>query len=154
MRSTLRPAPPLVVRINTKLLLPTLSRLTGGVDLRQYPLDGPLPPLSPTNSGQSRQKLLVELAQRENLSIRQLARHYATANGHLFFVGTPRAMTEMMDEWLRKVAADGFMLLQPYFPTPLDNFVRLVVPELQRRGVFRKEYEGRALRENLGLPPI
>ncbi len=137
-----------------RIILPTLSRLTGGVDLRQYPLDGPLPPLPPTNSGQSRQKMLVELAAREGLSIRQLARRYATSNGHLIFVGTPRAMAELMEEWLRAEAADGFMLLQPYFPTPLANFVRLVVPELQRRGIFRTEYEGRTLRENLGLPPL
>ena len=137
-----------------RIILPTLSRLTGGVDLRQYPLDGPLPPLPPTNSGQSRQAMLVDLARRENLSIRQLARHYATSNGHLIFVGTPRAMADLMEEWLREDAADGFMLLQPYFPTPLDNFVRLVVPELQRRGIFRTAYEGRTLRENLGLPPV
>lgn len=137
-----------------RIVLPTLSRLTGGVDLRQYPLDGPLPPLPQSNSAHARQRMLVELAEREKLSIRQLARHFAMANGHQVFVGTPRAMADMMEEWLREGAVDGFMLLQPYFPTPLANFVQLVVPELQRRGIFRTEYEGHTLRENLGLPPL
>ncbi|WP_431280902.1 LLM class flavin-dependent oxidoreductase [Humitalea sp. 24SJ18S-53] len=137
-----------------RIILPTLSRLTGGVDLRAYPLDGPLPPLPQSNSAHGRQAMLLEMAERENLSIRQLARRFATANGHLVFVGTPKAMAELMEEWLRADAVDGFMLLQPYFPTPLDNFVRLVVPELQRRGIFRTAYEGTTLRENLGLPPL
>jgi FMN-dependent oxidoreductase (nitrilotriacetate monooxygenase family) len=138
-----------------RVVLPTLFRLTGGIDLRQYPLDGPLPPLPQSNSAHGRQKMLVELAAREKLSIRQLARLYATANGHQIFVGTPRAMADLLEEWLREESADGFMLLQPYFPTPLQNFVNLVVPELQRRGIFRHEYEGTTLRENLGLvaPP-
>ena len=96
--------------------------------------------------------MLVELAQRESLFIRQLARVYATANGHQLFVGTPKAMADLMDQWLREDAADGFMLLQPYFPTPLDTFVRLVGPELQRRGIFRTECEATTLRGNLGLP--
>lgn len=137
-----------------RVVLPTLFRLTGGIDLRQYPLDGPLPPLPQSNSAHGRQKMLVELAEKEKLSIRQLARVYATSNGHQLFVGTPRTMADLMEQWLREDAADGFMLLQPYFPTPLDNFVRLVVPEIQRRGIFRKEYEAATLRANLGLPAV
>ncbi|MBR0648575.1 LLM class flavin-dependent oxidoreductase [Roseomonas terrae] len=135
-----------------RIVLPTLARLTGGVDLTQYPLDGPLPPLPQSNSAHGRQDMLVAMAREKNLSIRQLARHFATANGHQVFVGTPKAMAEMMETWLMERAADGFMLLQPWFPTPLENFVKLVVPELQKRGVFRREYEGTTLRENLGLP--
>ena len=102
--------------------------------------------------------MLVELARRENLSIRQLARRYATSNGHQVFVGTPKGLADLMEEWLQAGAADGFVMLSPYYPTPMQNFVRWVVPELQRRGIYRTAYEGRTLRENLGLvspaPPL
>jgi alkanesulfonate monooxygenase len=57
-----------------------------------------------------------------------------------------------MEEWLMTNASDGFTLQFPYLPGGLDDFCNQVVPELQRRGLFRKDYEGTTLRENLGLP--
>ena len=71
------------------LALEALARLSGGLDLRQFPLDGPLPDLPPTNSAKARQQLLVDLARRENLTLRQIARHASAANGHRVLVGTP-----------------------------------------------------------------
>jgi FMN-dependent oxidoreductase (nitrilotriacetate monooxygenase family) len=141
----------LLSMMTDEVAMPSIMRLAGGLDLRQFPLDGPLPDLPQSNAAHARQKMLVELARRENLSIRQLARRYATSNGHNVFVGTPKAMADLMEEWLFSRAADGFVLLSPYYPTPLQDFVELVVPELQRRGIYRTAYEGRTLRENLGL---
>jgi len=141
----------LLSMMTDEVAMPSIMRLAGGLDLRQFPLDGPLPDLPQSNAAHARQKMLVELARRENLSIRQLARRYATSNGHNVFVGTPKAMADLMEEWLGSRAADGFVLLSPYYPTPLQDFVELVVPELQRRGIYRTAYEGRTLRENLGL---
>ncbi len=129
-----------------------LSRHTGGVDLTQFHPDGPLPPLKPSNSAKGRQALLIELAMRNNWTIRQLAHHVALAGGHLVVVGTASKIADVMQEWFEKEACDGFNLMFPFFPTPLEEFVDLVVPELQRRGIYRTEYEGKTLRENLGLP--
>lgn len=132
--------------------LMTIQRLTGGVDLRQYPLDGPLPALKPSNAAKARQKMMIDLAQRENLSIRQLARRFTFSLGHLVYVGTAIGLADLMEEWFRAGAADGFTMLSPYYPTPLEEFVENVVPELQRRGLFRTQYEGTTLRDHLGLP--
>ena len=67
-------------------------------------------------------------------------------------VGTPASIADEMEEWLTTEACDGFNVMFPFLPQGLDDFVDKVVPELQRRGLFRREYEGRTLRENLGLP--
>jgi alkanesulfonate monooxygenase len=91
------------------------------------------------------------LAQRENLTVRQLAQRVGGFGG-LAFVGTPASIANQMEEWLLTDACDGFNVLFPYLPAGLEDFVDLVVPELQRRGIFRGEYEGITLRENLGLP--
>ncbi|TBU73518.1 nitrilotriacetate monooxygenase [Pseudomonas daroniae] len=129
-----------------------IARLAGDLDLSQYPLDGPLPDLPANNSAIGRQKLLVDLARRENLTIRQLAQHFACAGGHRVVYGTPVTIVDQMQEWLENEGADGFIIQFPFFPTPLEDFVELVVPELQRRGIYRQEYEGTTLRENLGIP--
>ncbi|TDK32144.1 LLM class flavin-dependent oxidoreductase [Rhizobium deserti] len=120
-------------------------------DLSAYPLDGPLPEMPQTNLIQSRQQLIVDLGKREGLSIRELARHFAGARGHWQVVGTPSQVADAMEERFLDGAADGFNVMAPLFPSGLEDFVTLVVPELQRRGVFRKEYEGRTLRRNLGV---
>ncbi len=65
---------------------------------------------------------------------------------------TPAMVADQMEEWFRSDGSDGFNVMFPYVPEGLDDFVDRVVPELQRRGLFRREYEGRTLRENLGLP--
>jgi FMN-dependent oxidoreductase (nitrilotriacetate monooxygenase family) len=133
------------------LALESLAPLSGGLDLRQYPLDGPLPDLPPTNSAKARQQLLVDLARRENLTLRQVARHAASANGHRVMVGTAEWIADELQDWLLKDAADGFNVICNYYPGPFDDFTNLVIPELQRRGVFRTEYEGKTLRDSLGL---
>jgi alkanesulfonate monooxygenase len=91
------------------------------------------------------------LARRENLTVRQLAQRLGGYSGFAF-VGTPQAIADEMEEWLVTEGSDGFNVMFPYLPSGLDDFVDRVVPELQRRGIFRREYEGRTLRENLGLP--
>lgn len=129
-----------------------LSGMIGGFDLSGYPLDGPLPDLPETNAGKSRQKLLIDLARRENLTIRQLYLAIAGARGHRQILGTPAQIADQLEDWFLNDGADGFNIMPPYLPGGLDEFVDLVIPELQRRGLFRTEYEGQTLRENLGLP--
>lgn len=120
-------------------------------DLSAYPLDGPLPDMPPTNLIQSRQQLIIDLGKRENLSIRELARHFAGARGHWQVAGTAKQIADAMEERFSEGAADGFNVIAPLFPSGLEDFVTHVVPELQRRGLFREDYEGRTMRQNLGL---
>ncbi|MFB2880970.1 LLM class flavin-dependent oxidoreductase [Floridanema aerugineum] len=137
--------------IHPQVGLSLLTGMLGEIDLSKYPLDGPLPEIPHTELHQSRQKLLVELAQKENLTIRQLYEAIAGARGHWQVVGTPEQIADKMEEWFRNGGADGFNVMPPYLPGGLTEFVDHVIPELQRRGLFRTEYEGRTLRENLGL---
>jgi FMN-dependent oxidoreductase (nitrilotriacetate monooxygenase family) len=132
--------------------LNAVQRLAGNLDLRQFPQDGPLPDLPPSNAAVARQKMLIDLARRENLSIRQLGRRFTFSLGHMVFVGTAKMLADFMEEWFSKGAADGFTMLSPYYPGPLEDFVEHVVPLLQERKIFRREYEGATLRENLGVP--
>ena len=129
-----------------------LGRMLGNFDLSGYPLDGPLPELPLTDSGQrSRQKLLTELAEREHLNLAQLGRRIAGGRGHYSLIGTPEQVADELQTWFEQGAADGFNVLVPHLPGGLEDVARLLVPELQRRGLFRTEYEGTTLRENLGL---
>ena len=130
-----------------------LNGLTGGtLDLTGYDLDGPLPPAPPTEGNKSRQALLRQIADENDFTIRQLYQWVASARGHYTIIGTAGQIVDMLQEWFENEAADGFNILPPWLPTSLDDFVELVVPELQRRGLYRTAYEGRTLRENLGLP--
>ncbi len=127
-----------------------------GVDLTQYSLDDPAPELpGDTNNNKSRLKLVTDLATRGNLTLRQLYLSLATARGHRTILGTPETIADQLEEWFNNGAADGFNIMPPILPTGLNDFVNLVVPILQKRGLFRTEYEGQTLRENLGLrrPP-
>jgi alkanesulfonate monooxygenase len=121
------------------------------VDASAFAPDGPLPEIPETNSSKSGRERIVELAKRENLTVRQLAQRVGSYSG-LAFVGTPSLIADQMEEWLETGGADGFNVMFPYLPEGLNDFVDRVVPELQRRGLFRREYEGTTLRENLGLP--
>ncbi len=123
-----------------------------GFDLTGYPLDGPLPELPKNDVVGSRSDVMAEVAKRENLTIRQLYQKFAGARGHLELVGTPIEIADTMQQWVEEGAADGFNVLVPYFPGGLNDFVDLVIPELQRRHLFRTEYESSTLRGNLGLP--
>ncbi|WP_437624880.1 LLM class flavin-dependent oxidoreductase [Sorangium sp. So ce1151] len=138
--------------IHPEVGLALLSGMSGGTDLSQYPVDGPLPDLPESNGGKSRQKLLIDLARRNNLTIRGLYEWIAGARGHRQLVGTPESIADQLEEWFLEDAADGFNVMPPYLPGGLTDFIDLVIPELRRRGLFRTEYEGRTLRENLGLP--
>jgi FMN-dependent oxidoreductase (nitrilotriacetate monooxygenase family) len=130
-----------------------ISALTGGeLDLSGWDLDGPLPPAPPTEGMKSRQQLIRSIADENNFSIRQLYQWIASARGHFTIIGTPVQIADTLQEWFENEAADGFNILPPWLPTGLNDFVELVIPELQRRGLFRTAYEGRTLRENLGLP--
>jgi FMN-dependent oxidoreductase (nitrilotriacetate monooxygenase family) len=122
-----------------------------GCDASVFDPDGPLPEIPPTNASQSGRERMVALAARENLTVRQLAQRVGGYGG-LSMVGTPASIADEMQEWLETGASDGFNIMFPYLPGGLDDFVDMVVPELQRRGIFRTEYEGKTLRENLGLP--
>jgi FMN-dependent oxidoreductase (nitrilotriacetate monooxygenase family) len=123
-----------------------------GHDASKFDLDGPLPEIPESNSSKSGQQKLIEMARRDNMTVRQLAQYVGGAFGVLEMIGTPKTIADQMEEWLTTGACDGFNVMFPYLPQGLDDVVDRVVPELQRRGLFRRDYEGRTLRENLGLP--
>jgi alkanesulfonate monooxygenase SsuD/methylene tetrahydromethanopterin reductase-like flavin-dependent oxidoreductase (luciferase family) len=84
--------------------------------------------------------------------MRQIAQVVAGARAKMVVKGTPKQIADHMEQWYIEEAADGFNIMPPYLPGALNDFVELVIPELQRRGLFRTEYTGRTLREHLGLP--
>jgi FMN-dependent oxidoreductase (nitrilotriacetate monooxygenase family) len=122
-----------------------------GVDASRFDPDGPLPEIPETEASKSGRERAIALGRREGLTVRQLAQRLGGYAG-LAMVGTPATVADEMEEWLAADACDGFNVMFPYLPGGLDEFVDGVVPELQRRGLFRREYEGATLRENLGLP--
>jgi len=126
-----------------------------GADLTGYDVEGPIPTHSeiddPTNP-QIRANIVRGIADREGLkSIRELYEFIAGGRGHWEIIGTPGQIADQLQEWFENEAADGFNVMAPTFPDGLNDIVELVIPELQRRGLFRTEYEGTTLRENLGL---
>lgn len=127
------------------------GHLGGEIDLSKYPLDGPLPEIPITNGSKSRQQLILEQAKREGLTIRQLYKKIAGGRGHRTIMGTPQSIADQLEDWFFNEGADGFNIMPAQLPDGLTDFVDLVIPELQRRGLFRKEYEGNTLRENLEL---
>lgn len=128
-----------------------LSAFLGNVDLSQYDIDGPVPDFPNTEGWQSRQQLLVDLAKKDNLTIRQLFQKVAGARGHRIVIGTAEQIADQLELWFTQGAADGFNILAPTFPDGLTEFVEQVVPILQQRGLFRTEYSGTTLREHLQL---
>jgi FMN-dependent oxidoreductase (nitrilotriacetate monooxygenase family) len=126
-----------------------------GIDLQPFPVDGPLPydklP-ERVNSGQATFKQVVDMARNENMTIRQLYQRYGGARGQRTIKGSPQRIADEMEEWFLKEGVDGFLIQPSTLPAGLNDFVDLVIPELQRRGLFRTQYEGKTLRENLGLP--
>ena len=138
--------------IHPELGIRVLSEIFGE-DLSKYDPDGPLPEAPKLKSGQEgRQKVVVDMAAHDNMSIRQVYQRVAGARAHRIIHGTPKMIADDLEEWFTTGAADGFNIMPPMFPAGLKDFVSKVVPELQRRGLFRKAYEGKTLRENLGLP--
>ena len=112
----------------------------------------PAPP--PGEGGRTFHQVLYETARRENMTLRDLYNLTAAARGHWVLCGTPQKIAETLEEWFVEEAADGFNILPPYFPGAFADFVDLVVPELQRRGLFRREYQGTSLRDHFGLAPV
>ncbi len=128
----------------------SVARLCGGLDIHAHDPDGPLPELPPSNAARARQDMIIAMGKR-GLSIRQIGRVLGMSQAHRVLWGTPAMLADDMQAWLEAGACDGFNLLFAHYPKPLEQFVDLVVPELQRRGIFRKEYEGTTLRESLGV---
>jgi N-acetyl-S-(2-succino)cysteine monooxygenase len=125
-----------------------------GYDVSGYPLDGPVPPPPPFQGSRAFSHVLYETARRENMTLRDLYNLTAAARGHWVLCGTPRSIADTLEEWFAGMAADGFNILPPYFPGAFADFVDLVVPELQRRGLFRLDYQGRTLRDHLDLARV
>ena len=121
-----------------------------GHDASGFDPDGPLPDIAETNASKTGRAQVLKLAQKEQLTVRQLAQRYGGYSG-LAFVGTPETIADEMAQWLEERGSDGFNVVFPYLPQGLDDVVDRLVPELQRRGIFRQDYEGTTLREHLGL---
>jgi FMN-dependent oxidoreductase (nitrilotriacetate monooxygenase family) len=128
-----------------------VARLCGGLDIFDYDPDGPLPDLPPSNAARARQEMIIAMGKR-GMTIREIGRVLGMSQAHRVLYGTPAQMADDMQEWLEAGACDGFNLLFAHYPKPLEEFVDWVVPELQRRGIFRTDYEGTTLRANLGVP--
>lgn len=125
-----------------------------GIDLTGLPVDEPVPDElipSDTNASKSGLKIMVDMIRHERLTIRQMYLRYAGARGQRTIVGTPEQIANDMASWYRAHAVDGFLIQPATLPGGLNDFVDGVVPILQEMGVFRREYEGDTLRENLGL---
>jgi FMN-dependent oxidoreductase (nitrilotriacetate monooxygenase family) len=138
--------------ISPDLGVPYLSKLVE-MNLEGLPLDGPMPDLSAeTNAIASFRKSIAAMAARDNLTIRQTYQRVLPSMGHVVFKGSAKQVADMMEDWYTSQACDGFNVLVPVLPRGLTDFVEMVVPELQRRGLFRTEYQGSTLREIMGLP--
>jgi alkanesulfonate monooxygenase len=122
-----------------------------GHDASKFDPDKPLPEIPETNASKSGRERAIALGRQENLTVRQLAQRLGGYGG-LAFVGTAATIADAMEEWLVTEGSNGFNVMFPYLPEGLDDFADKVVPELQRRGIFRKDYEGTTLRDHLGLP--
>ena len=122
-----------------------------GFDISGYPLDGPVPDLQMFCGNQTFARTLIDMARRERMTLRDLYNVTAAARGHWVVAGTPSRIVDVLEEWFKGGLADGFVVMPAWFPGAFDDFVDLVVPEMQRRGIYRKEYAGPTLRHHLGL---
>jgi len=137
--------------IPPEVSIPYLSDLVDH-DLSHYKPDGPLPDLKAINGGLGRFQMIERLAREDGLTLRQIAHRMLLARGHWTVIGTAAQVADEMQRWFTGGACDGFNILAPFHPGGLEAFVDLVVPELQRRGLFRRAYRGVTLRDHLGLP--
>lgn len=131
--------------------LAMLSDQLGGFDLSPFDPAQPLPPIPPSNAGQTRRENILRMARDGNLSLQETAVRHAVTAGHLQVVGTPSQTADTLQQWFETEACDGFNFKPPVLPVDADAFYQGVIPELQRRGLFRREYEGSTLRSHLGL---
>ncbi len=129
-------------------------------DLSHLPLDAPVPDVAMTDHHNTPGRdasftlTMMERARREKMTLRDLFAAVSAGFWHLGVIGTPDMIADTMEQWFSAGAADGFIIQPPWLPSSAQDFVDLVIPELQRRGLFRTEYEGLTLRENLGLPAV
>jgi FMN-dependent oxidoreductase (nitrilotriacetate monooxygenase family) len=137
-----------------------LSGRFGGHDFSHLPLDKPLAPEdfpdpATVEAARSRTEVIVGLVRREKPTLRQLLGYMAGARGHFVTAGAPEQIADLMEDWFRDGACDGFNMMPPVLPAMLEVFVAEVVPLLRKRGLFRSEYGGEALRDHYGLarPP-
>ncbi|HEX3953454.1 MAG TPA: LLM class flavin-dependent oxidoreductase, partial [Stellaceae bacterium] len=138
--------------IHPKVGLAILYNYCG--DLSGYPVDGPVPEANPDTPIRSIASGVLDMARRDKLSIRDLYEMMAAGNSSRVLIGTAEQVSDEMERWFKEGAADGFNICASHLPGGLEDFAELVVPELQRRGLYRTEYEATTLRENLGLPPV
>jgi alkanesulfonate monooxygenase SsuD/methylene tetrahydromethanopterin reductase-like flavin-dependent oxidoreductase (luciferase family) len=134
-----------------------LSGRFGGHDFSHLPLDRPLLPADfpdpeTVEAARSRTEVILNLVRRDNPTLRQLLGYLAGARGHYVTAGTPEQIADLIEDWFTDGAADGFNIMPPLLPAQLDAFATQVIPILQRRGLFRTEYQGTMLREHYGLP--
>jgi FMN-dependent oxidoreductase (nitrilotriacetate monooxygenase family) len=128
-----------------------------GTDMRAFDLDGPVPELVLSDAYHGFAGVMLAKARRENMTLRDLYNLTAAARGHWVLCGSAERVADTLEHWFRNGAADGFNVMPPYFPGGLTDFVDLVVPLLQERGLFRADYTGATLRDHLGLqrpPPV
>jgi len=133
-----------------------LSGRFGGHDFSKLPLDRPLtpedfPPTASVEAARSRAEVILGVVRREKPTLRQLLASLAGARGHFVFAGTPTQVADLIEDWFRDGAADGFNIMPPILPAMLDVFSAEVIPILQKRGLFRSAYEGKTLRDHYGL---
>jgi FMN-dependent oxidoreductase (nitrilotriacetate monooxygenase family) len=134
-----------------------LSGRFGGHDFSHLPLDRPLvpedfPAPSSVEAARSRTEVILSLVRREQPTLRALLASLAGARGHFTFAGTPEQVADLIEDWFKDGAADGFNIMPPLLPAMLDVFSAEVIPLLQKRGLFRTAYAGKTLREHYGLP--
>src|SRR5947209_13195545 len=134
-----------------------LSGRFGGHDFSHLPLDRPLAPEDfpdpdTVQAARSRTEVILNLVRRDKPTLRQLLGYLAGARGHFVTAGTPEQIAALIEDWFTDGAADGFNVMPPLLPAQLEVFSAEVIPILQRRGLFRTEYEGTTLREHYGLP--
>ena len=122
-----------------------------GCDASAFDPNRPLPDIPPSEATQSGRQKMIDMAQRDNLTVAELARQVGGSFSSLEITGTPETIADEMQEWFEDRACDGFNIMFPFLPQGLDDFVNLVVPELQKRGLFRRKYSGHTLRHHLGL---
>lgn len=123
-----------------------------GIDMSVYDLDGPIPAdLKPSDNYHAFAKVMLDKARRENMRLRDVYNLMAAARGHWVLCGTPEYIADTLEAWFTTGAADGFNIMPSHFPDGLTDFVDMVVPILQQRGLYRTEYEGNTLRDRMGF---
>ena len=138
--------------IDIDVALRHLSLYLGDADLSKYKLDDPAPEFAANSARKGSAESFNAISRKGGLTLRQLAQRAASSRLHLSLKGTPEKIADTLETWFCEGAADGFNLLPNTVPGSITDFIDLVLPELRRRNLFREQYEGQTLRENLGLP--